>query len=347
MKNYRIIPTIHIFEDLTKYQKLFSLYGKENIAGIKVNTSSKSLDLSEENCERLKHIKEYFSAISGGEIKLYVDIPYPGTKFFAQRFGGENGFQIEKGCKYRIISREDEKIRGDIIINHKEFIQKAQEDELIYFQQGVIQAQIIEKKENYLLVCAEKKGELSDGFQVSQKNLVFFRNLSREDMEKAVEFIIKADIDFPLLSYLSASYDLFEFNMALSNKGRACGAIPRLETSDGKYVMEDYFSFNEIGCLGRENLRDVVGEKEFPYNYHGILKEARRFKQRIIMEIQYNYQRCGEELKLDENCLLDLYWLVLHGINEFILSESMSRDINKFIVFLEALSRMIENGKRG
>jgi len=89
-------------------------------------------------------------------------------------------------------------------------------------------------------------------------------------------------------------------------------------------------------------LRMAVGEYLFAANYQAILREAKRFRQSVYLELDYDFIK-SPVLKMSDACLLDIYDLKQQDMTGFIFSEQICSDIEQIKVLLD----LLENTEQG
>lgn len=342
---YDIILSAERSGDSYQHRKLFEFCAKNSINSLKVDLTSEREPFTEMNISALKELKRTFRQITGNELKLFADIPYPGEKIFLYAETGEKEIVMTSENSYYIVMKKEtsrERNEKTFYISHQDFLKKIEVGEKIKVFGADQQFKVIEKDEIGIVIQPDESLTIHNPSQIYMESYSFYRNLNDDALKKSVEFVAGAGIDVPLLANMGASYDLYEFNELLSLAVTGGMGIPRLENNDGKYVIEDFFNFNDTILIGRKSLRMAVGEYLFAANYQAILREAKRFRQSVYLELDYDFIK-SPVLKMSDACLLDIYDLKQQDMTGFIFSEQICSDIEQIKVLLD----LLENTEQG
>ncbi len=230
--------------------------------------------------ESIKKIREYAKKLSS-KTAILQDISGPKI-----RIGEINGFlELKKGDKIRIV-KKNPKSAYDLTISYPEIIDHVEVGEYVFFADGSIRTEIIEKTPDYIVLEVKNDGVLSSrkGVNFPHSNLKISAITPKD--EKDLKFGAKNRVDIVAISFVNRKEDILKAKEILKDAGGNPWVIAKIETKKAVENLDEILEVSDGVMVARGDLGIEVGIQKVPVIQKKIIRKANKLKKPVITATQ-------------------------------------------------------------
>lgn len=329
MGQIQVIATSYMFEKNEEYKELVKRYIELGINQIRINCTRFSY---KKYIRHINILRECYYSMNK-KVDISVDIPYPGIKnrVFFDGLCDEINF-CDGDIFYLTNRKENMNICEKILyVDNHDFTTNTHENETIIYGDGFTSFKVLEIANNMLKIQAIGDGILKYGKAV-YSNVLFKRN---GNISEIVEFLTISRPENVIFSFVESRSDFDILSNEIKNK---VNLVPKIETPRAVYNLANICSIDGIKqiVIGRGDLGITSNNYCFAKLQNEIIQYCRTKKIDIIAATDL-VNTISSAMILDRSNLTDIYYLLSNGVNSFIASAYISKNINYLTRFIELL----------
>ena len=222
---------------------------KNGLDVLRINMSYTTREECLEIISKLKKINE--------ELNTYVSIMLDtkGNNVVIGKLQEEKVF-LQAGTKIRIYRN---RVVGDetkFTTSHSDFVHETRVGTLLKINDGLIELEVLEKKDEYLLCNVNIGGEIREGRKIIASNVKYsIPFLSPDDYDDIVFASTNPDIDYIALSNIRTHEDVLSVNdILIENNNDHIQLISKIETREALDELDDIINLSDGVMVARGDL---------------------------------------------------------------------------------------------
>lgn len=340
MNNYEIIPTSYMQKE-DEYKKIAELYGYLGISRLRVNCSRFSLS---DYISQIHAYRKYYFNKTSKDLKIILDIPYPGNKNRMEFIPKTDHFSFIKGKNYLFTNSIDNKRSNCILLNNKEFFTFINKGDNLVAGDGELSLKVINKNSVSFIAEALSTCKITNLKSIYSEKL-YFQNCY-EDIDEWCDFICEVKPEGVVLSFTETGEELLNFKQKLSllYEGDLPRIIAKIETPQAMQSVEGILSNSDEVMFGRGDM-GIFDYSMLGY-YQDLLIAKNCGKRNIIVATDILSSIENDEKIPARSDVLDVHFLKQCGIKSFIASGKISKSETYFCRFVDPVPTVVEFEKR-
>ncbi|WP_283592174.1 pyruvate kinase [Clostridium butanoliproducens] len=338
----KVIATVRKFEDekdfndfLSKIERLYKF--KVRRFRFNLGKCTNMINL-EDTCEAILKMKSCFS-----DIKVMVDIGYPGTGVRINLLPGEYEKELVKNEEILFVSSEyvGEKSNNIIFLNSNNLFNLFLENKIVYYRDGesaFIVKRILSKDKAVALPMDNIKIETNQ----SLKCCSYIKENNVNDLIR--EIINSTNPEEIALSFVEKPEDVMSFKMKFPQfKSKI---ISKIETSDSVHNLKNIIDISDSIMVARGDLAFNSDLSDLYFYQNKIIKETRQNKKEVYVatDILGSLSKKAFPSRSD---VIDLASIISQDVSGIILNGPLvvSRNIGYALELIEEMFNKNANGK--
>ncbi len=248
---------------------------------------------------------------------------------------------LKKDDKVRIYMNE---ILGDstkFSVNYKGLIDDIKYNSILKLNDGLVELEVIDKEENYILCQVTKEGIVADYKSLntpgSKLNMPFMNDMDKED----IIFADRMNVDFLALSFVSCAEDVLEVNdLLIELDNDHIGIISKIENEQAIENMDEIINVSEGVMVARGDLGVEIPLERVPGIQKSIINKCHLASKVSIVATEM-MTTMENNLRPTRAEVSDIANAVLDGCDAVMLSDETT--IGKYpIETLEMMEKVIK-----
>ena len=241
---------------------------------IRLNTAHQSFEGTKKVIDNVRKVSEY--------IPLMLDTKGPEIRTNPS----ENQIHLKKGERIFVSGENKPSDEKCIFVSYKNFYKDIPVKSKILIDDGEIELEVIEKKNNKLLCIAKNEGTVKGRKSINVPDAkINLPTLNSKDREY-IDFAIKNNLDFIAHSFVRNKKDLQEIQSLLDKNKSKIKIISKIENQEGVDNIDDILE-NSYGIMvARGDLGIEISAEKIPSIQRMIIKKCIEKRKPVIVATQ-------------------------------------------------------------
>ncbi len=265
MKKTKIICSIGPASESFEIMKDLVLNGM-NCARINLSHASY------ENCTKIINTVRKVRRETGEYVAIMYDTK--GPEFRTTNFK-DDGIIIKEGETIKLVKEDCLGDKEKFTVNHKEAIDFITKGAHVLIDNALLDLEVIEKKDNYVLLKALNDGEIKSHKTINvpgvDLNLPFISKQDKND----IEFAAKHSCDYLALSFVNSAQDVKKARKIILESGGDARIISKIESRMGIENIDEIIEESDGIMVARGDLGVEIPMEMLPISQKEIIKKCR------------------------------------------------------------------------
>jgi len=249
-------------------------------AGVDVFRLNFSHATHKEHKNSIKKIREIAKKLNS-KTAILQDISGPKI-----RIGQINGLlELKRGDKIRLVKSNPKSIY-DLTISYPQIIDNINIKEYVFFADGSIRTEVIDKDKDSITLEVKNEGVLSSkkgvNFPNSKLNILA---ITPKD-EKDLIFGAKNGVDIVAISFVNSKEDILKAKKILKENNANPFVIAKIETKQAVQNLDEILEVSDGVMVARGDLGIEIGIEKVPVIQKKIIRKANKLKKPVITATQ-------------------------------------------------------------
>jgi pyruvate kinase len=202
------------------------------------------------------------------------------------RIGEINGFlELKRGDKIKLVKKHPESLY-DLTLTYPEIIDHVNTGEYVFFADGSIRTEVIDKDSNSLTLEVKNEGVLSSRKGVNFPHSKLKISAITPKDEKDLAFGAKNRVDIVAISFVNSKKDILKAREILKQNGASPWIIAKIETKQAVENLDEILGVSDGVMVARGDLGIEVGIEKVPVIQKKIIRRANKLKKPVITATQ-------------------------------------------------------------
>lgn len=201
-----------------------------------------------------------------GELKTNVAIMLEtsGPKVHLNKFEGGSAF-LKTDDKIRIYMDNTVGDETKLSVDYSDLVKDIKYDSMIKLSDGLVELEVLDKGENFLLCKVKVGGTVFDDGEVIVPEIDLKRNFLTAKDKDTIMFASKNKVDYIALGYVSSLEDVLDVNdLLIDIENNHLGIIAKIENEFALEEIDDIINVSDGVIIARENLGIEIPLERIP-----------------------------------------------------------------------------------
>jgi len=249
-------------------------------AGVDVFRLNFSHATHKEHKNSIKKIREIAKKLNS-KTAILQDISGPKI-----RIGQINGLlELKRGDKIRLVKSNPKSIY-DLTISYPQIIDNINIKEYVFFADGSIRTEVIDKDKDSITLEVKNEGVLSSKKGVNFPNSKLNISAITPKDEKDLIFGAKNGVDIVAISFVNSKEDILKAKKILKENNANPFVIAKIETKQAVQNLDEILEVSDGVMVARGDLGIEIGIEKVPVIQKKIIRKANKLKKPVITATQ-------------------------------------------------------------
>jgi len=249
-------------------------------AGVDVFRLNFSHATHKEHKNSIKKIREIAKKLNS-KTAILQDISGPKI-----RIGQINGLlELKRGDKIRLVKSNPKSIY-DLTISYPQIIDNINIKEYVFFADGSIRTEVIDKDKDSITLEVKNEGVLSSKKGVNFPNSKLNISAITPKDEKDLIFGAKNGVDIVAISFVNSKKDILKAKKILKENNANPFVIAKIETKQAVQNLDEILEVSDGVMVARGDLGIEIGIEKVPVIQKKIIRKANKLKKPVITATQ-------------------------------------------------------------
>ncbi len=245
---------------------------------VRLNTSHGSLQEHRRNIRMIKSIREELS------VSLPIVLDLEGPKIRVE--GLENPIHVDQGEEIYLFKEREDGIRKGFRTSHPKLVEELEIGDRILVDDGKIGFEVVNKRENFLILRAENSGEVKPRKGVNVPGVdISLPALSEKDRD-FIALAVEEKVEFVAQSFVRKPSDVLELKKLIVELKGSQEIIAKIETAQALENLEDIVKNADAVMVARGDLGVEIPTEMVPIEQKRIIQLANRYTKPVITATQ-------------------------------------------------------------
>ena len=202
------------------------------------------------------------------------------------RIGKINGLlELKRGDKIRLVKSNPTSIY-DLTISYPQIIDNINIKEYVFFADGSIRTEVIDKDKDSITLEVKNEGVLSSKKGVNFPNSNLNISAITQKDEKDLIFGAKNEVDIVAISFVNSKDDILKAKKILKENNSNPFVIAKIETKQAVQNLDEILEVSDGVMVARGDLGIEIGIEKVPVIQKKIIRKANKLKKPVITATQ-------------------------------------------------------------
>lgn len=202
------------------------------------------------------------------------------------RIGQINGLlELKRGDKIRLVKSNPKSIY-DLTISYPQIIDNINIKEYVFFADGSIRTEVIDKDKDSITLEVKNEGVLSSKKGVNFPNSKLNISAITPKDEKDLIFGAKNGVDIVAISFVNSKKDILKAKKILKENNANPFVIAKIETKQAVQNLDEILEVSDGVMVARGDLGIEIGIEKVPVIQKKIIRKANKLKKPVITATQ-------------------------------------------------------------
>lgn len=268
------------------------------------------------------------------ETNIAIMLETAGSKIHTNSFSGGQA-TFKENDKIRLYM---DKILGDetkLSVDYRDLLNDVKYDSIIKLANGMVELQVLDKGENFLLCKVVKGGTVSDNSSVVVPGVKFKNKFLSETDRENIKFASENDVDYIIHSYVTSVDDVLDVNdLLIDLENNHLGIIAKIENEFALEEIDDIINICEGVVISREDLGVELPIERIPGIQKSLINKCHKAGK---ISIVVTDMISSDDIELTKAEVSDIANAVLDGTDALMLNNK-----NYSLELLKATEKVIK-----
>ena len=235
---------------------------------VRINLSHANYDSCLETIEVVREVRRR----TGVPVAIMYDTK--GPEFRTMEFEGD-GVSLHTGDTIRMVSSFVVGTRDSFSVNHSDAVAQIQIGNHVLVDNALLDLEVIEKGEDYVLLCALNDGEIKSHKTINVPGVDLHLPFISQIDEKDISFAVTHSCDYLALSFVNSRDDVLEAKKIIEDSGGDARIISKIESNLGIQNIDSIIEVSDGIMIARGDLGVELPMEELPMLQKKIIKKCR------------------------------------------------------------------------
>lgn len=337
----KIVPTIKVIHNENVILKAIEVFKKANVSLVRFVVTKLPI---QEHIEFIEKFSEKFLYLTGCNLKLMLDVPYPKDKIRFEFFDDSENIMLKRNEEIFIsnsksnISKKLKSFYVNASFSKENVGQKA------FVGDGDLIIKFLQVTDDFILAKCLNDANLKKGKAIASFTSSFLKNTEVEIKNKSLELIRRLKPKICVLSYIENSNDVVISSEEI--KKYACylpEIMSKIETYNASININDIISKSDSIMLARGCLAVNVGMENLPSIQRKILNNCKNKNIDVCLASNI-LKSLGQKSVPTRADICDLQYMINDNLDYFIITDQYGMT-DRLLDALYYINKLLESVK--